>query len=175
MCKGLRVSDTKPAPGLSDPLIRLGALDDEQAVVSLAAWHDGNAWRLRFGSLIIGPSDMARLSWREWFESDGLRDPWPGMADLSLPQANMPHAIYGWPYRLSGLLSDDRLLTQPIGGLSGTHRQEGSPSLTACGSTPNARSHHPVNYSVKAIVVVRPWRPTSDLVHRSIAPIIYIM
>jgi len=83
VCKGLRVSDTKPVPALSDLLIRLGALDDEQAVVSLAAWHDGNAWRLRFGSLIIGPSDMARLSWREWFESDGLRDPWPGRADLA--------------------------------------------------------------------------------------------
>lgn len=53
-------------PGTAHLLDRLGPELGEAAVVSLAAVLDHELWRLRFGSVIVGPPALAEQSWPEW-------------------------------------------------------------------------------------------------------------
>lgn len=76
-----RMSEADPALAIEDLLARLGARDNEQAVASLAVSLGPEEWRLRFGSLLLGPADMADLSWCEWSDIDGGRERWASLRD----------------------------------------------------------------------------------------------
>ena len=53
-------------PGMAHLLGRLEVELDETVVVTLAAVLDDELWRLRFGSVIVGPPALAEQSWPEW-------------------------------------------------------------------------------------------------------------
>lgn len=54
-------------------LDRLDAEADEGTVLSLAASRDpGGSWRLRAGSVLLGPPAMSTLAWSEWAAADAL-------------------------------------------------------------------------------------------------------
>jgi hypothetical protein len=50
-------------------------VDDERAVISLiSAASEADQWQLRFGSVLIGPEAMSRLTWNEWSRDDRRSD-----------------------------------------------------------------------------------------------------
>lgn len=67
--------ETSLQAGVHALLEMLEMEQDEVAVLSLAASReDDGAWRLRLGSLLVGPLPMAELSWPEWDEHDRPTD-----------------------------------------------------------------------------------------------------
>lgn len=66
-----------PAPvssaDLGELLSRIGAADDEPAVVSVAAEYDSGRWRVVHGSVLLGPPEMATKAWPRWHEDSQRR------------------------------------------------------------------------------------------------------
>jgi len=72
MCGRFASTQTDAVGALLD-LLEIDA--DEVAVLSLTASRESDgAWRLRYGSLLLGPRQMAELSWTEWDEHDRPTD-----------------------------------------------------------------------------------------------------
>ncbi len=74
---------TEDHPALQALFDRLQVRDrGERAVISLVAAESGAAqWQLRFGSVLIGPEAMSRLTWEEWARVDRRSE---RTADLSM-------------------------------------------------------------------------------------------
>jgi len=51
-------------------MARLHVEHEEVAVLSLAASRDDGRWRIRRGSLLLGPPALSTMSWPEWAERD---------------------------------------------------------------------------------------------------------
>lgn len=82
-CKIIGVAAAHESPALQALFDRLQVrVDDERAVISLLAGaSEGDQWKLRFGSVLIGPQAMSRVTWEEWARGD-RRSERP--ADLSM-------------------------------------------------------------------------------------------